>query len=369
MLKTDMNHRQMEVMEAMRFLLVILILFIHMLPERALPVTMEFSSMGIYRIVSEGFSHNVGHIAVPCFFLFSGFFFFYKMDGNWTVNFYLTQLKKRGRTLLIPYLLWNLLCLLAIVAKNAAFHFFALETADDLLMIRTSSWYELLWSMPVNYPLWYCRDLICMIVLSPLFFFLFRYAKIYGLLLLMGIYLSGLETNIPGFGSTAFFFFGGGAFVALNRKNILLLCSEFRYSCALAAFIFLCIATYYTGTAGHIYAVRIFVIFGIITAVNLTEMLARHEKWKKKLCRLSVTTFFVYAIHEIYIINWLKGYFSRTALAGNGGGMLLSYFLTPCICLIICLALYYTMYKISPHLLSVLTGGRMTSCNNHGKNG
>ena len=156
--------------------------------------------------------------------------------------------------------------------------------------------------------------------------------------------------------------------MALNKKNILLVCSKFRNPVALISLFFLCLATYYSGTVYHSYLVRIFVIFGIITAVNMTNRLVRHEKWKKILCRLFVTTFFVYAIHEIYIIGWLKGGLYRTTLIDSGWGMLLGYFLIPCICMVICLSLYFILQKIAPRLLSVLSGGRIRSYNSHGEN-
>jgi fucose 4-O-acetylase-like acetyltransferase len=354
-----MEQKQSEIIEAMRFLLMILVLFGHLLPFDCMPVEIKLSSAGIYSILSEMISHNLDRIVVPCFFLFSGFFFFYKMKERWDFNFYWTQWKKRFRTLLIPYLIWNLLMVVAIILKDSVFHLFTLESNDRLFLLQ-ASWFELLWSIPVNYPLWYLRDLICMVALTPLFFVFFRYTKIYGLLLLVAVYLLNCETNIPGFGSTAFLFFGSGAYIALNKKNILVTCSRFPKPIALASLFFLCLATYYSGTIYQGYILKIFVILGVPTAINITnKLLMRHETWKKILCRLSVSTLFIYAIHEIYIINWLKGGFYRTVLAPDKWGGILGYLLIPFICLFVCLALYFALYKIAPRLLSVLTGGRV----------
>jgi hypothetical protein len=252
---------------------------------------------------------------------------------------------------------------LAIVVISYVFRLFTLE-ADGILFLLNSSWYELLWSMPVNYPLWYLRDLICMMVLTPFFFFLFRYTKIYGLLLLMVFYLSNCGINIPGFSSTAFFFFGSGVYMALNKKNILVIFSKFWKPLAFVSLLFLCYATYYNGTVYHVYIVRVFVILGIPAAINMMDkILLRHEQWKKILCRLSITTFFIYAIHEIYIINWLKGSFYGAGLAPDTWGGVLGYLLIPFICVFVCLALYFILDKTSPRLLSVLTGNRIVYYN------
>ena len=55
--------------------------------------------------VIESGSSTVTEIAVPYFFLVSGFFFF--KHSYYEKGEYLTMLKKKGYTLLIPYLIWN----------------------------------------------------------------------------------------------------------------------------------------------------------------------------------------------------------------------------------------------------------------------
>jgi peptidoglycan/LPS O-acetylase OafA/YrhL len=97
-----MEQRQSEAIEIVRFLLVFLVLFIHMRPFDLALVELNFSSMGLYVVLSEMVSHNLGGIAVPCFFLFSGFFFFCKIGAEWSFDFYWGQLRKRCWTLLLP---------------------------------------------------------------------------------------------------------------------------------------------------------------------------------------------------------------------------------------------------------------------------
>lgn len=58
-------------------------------------------------------SHVVTGFAVPTFFMFSGFLFFYKVD-HWGVSVYGNKLRKRARTLLVPYLLWLALSVLQV---------------------------------------------------------------------------------------------------------------------------------------------------------------------------------------------------------------------------------------------------------------
>ncbi|WP_374708419.1 hypothetical protein [Bacteroides thetaiotaomicron] len=64
----------------------------------------------------------MSRIRNPLFFFFSGFFFFRKLE-KWSLDFYHLQLKKRVISLLLPYLLWNILMILAVYIKNYAFIF------------------------------------------------------------------------------------------------------------------------------------------------------------------------------------------------------------------------------------------------------
>ena len=78
MMIEDPEKRQSEVIAAMRFPLMVLLLFAHVLPEKSIPIEMNLSGMNIYHLFSEGISHNLSRIRNPLFFLFSGFFFFTK---------------------------------------------------------------------------------------------------------------------------------------------------------------------------------------------------------------------------------------------------------------------------------------------------
>lgn len=358
MLKNELEQRQSEVIEAMRFPLIILVVFIHVLPDYLVPLQMNLSGMNIYYVISESFSHVIGRIAVPCFFLFSGFFFFRKLD-TWNFDFYRSQLKKRCMTIVIPCFLWNSLMVIAIIIKQYVFSLLSLEIKyDGIFDIHNQSWYELFWLGPVNFPLWYLRDLICMSLLTPLFYYLFKYIKVYGLLILVALYLTTWEINIKGFSMTASMFFGLGAYFGIYKRNILEFCLKVKSISGIGALLFLCCAIYSNGYELSEYFIRPFVLLGVITAINIMNWVIKHEYWKKKLYRLSVTVFFIYAVHEIYIINWVKGAFARIFVADTGGGLLLNYILVPVITINICLVLYLLLDKAVPKTLAFMMGGR-----------
>ena len=116
-MKGELEKRQSEVIAAMRFPLMVLLLFAHVLPMVSVPIEMNLSEMNIYHFISEGISHNLSRIRNPLFFFFSGFFFFRKLE-EWNAGFYRSQLQKRIRSLLLPYLLWNILMIAAIYLRT-----------------------------------------------------------------------------------------------------------------------------------------------------------------------------------------------------------------------------------------------------------
>lgn len=75
------------------------------------------------RWVQTFFSQGVCRIAVPFYFIVSGFLFF--RDFNWSTAWFLKKYKSRVHSLVIPYVLWGLLCTvsalpLIIIANHVA---------------------------------------------------------------------------------------------------------------------------------------------------------------------------------------------------------------------------------------------------------
>ena len=343
--------------DVLRFPLIILVVFIHVIPSEIHPVTLSLQADSLYTLISGLISHHLGRTAVPCFFLFSGYFFFLKIHV-YDFKGYAAQLGKRCRTLLIPYLLWNVLFMLIILLKNSVFTRLGLAYDDFYASVQRSAYYSL-WEGPLLFPLWYLRDLICMVMLSPLFYLLFKYARVWGLLLLALAYLLVWESGTPGFGSTAILFFGAGAFLGMEKYDLTDIVAGYRHYILLVAILLLGAATYFSAGAQYEYWIRAFVIFGVLSWIGLGNQIVQHAKLRKGLRDLSSSVFFIYAVHEIYIINWLKGGFSRLAFTDQGWGKLIAYFAIPVMCLLVCLALYRLFKTFLPAVLAALTGGRM----------
>lgn len=332
-----------------------MVVFIHVLPDVNPPL--DSSSIGafLYSVVSELISHNISRIAVPCFFVFSGYFFYYSFDGRLSINWLKNKWEKRIRTLLIPYLVWNVLLIAFILIKNDVFCFGGIKD-DFSRQLQDSGIYGALWRLPVNIPLWYMRDLICLSILSPLFYFLFKYLRAFGLILLAVPYYLMIESGIPGFGTTSLLFFGAGAFLSMNRINIISFFKKFEVPAYCIALILLLTATVLSGSALHETVIRIFIPFGIISIINIVGRFK--ERTLEKGAELCACSFFIYAAHWIYIRNWSFGLSSRL-FSDTVSGHFLTYFFSPAITVLFCAAVFFLMKRCTPRILKILNGGRI----------
>jgi len=336
-----MTQNTSDVIKSMRFPLIVLVLMVHS-PGTFPADRMEWSIDGwnVYHYITELISKHIGAIATSCFFLFSGYLFFWKVDeGEFSFKWVLAKWKKRIKTLLTPYLLWNLLMVTSMLVMKDL-------TMDPLYWFVTG---------PANFPLWFLRDLIIMSVLAPVLYLIFKELKWISLAALLIVYLSPLDPQLPYMNSI--FYFGVGVWAATFKLDLSDFCRKVRIPAAIIAIILLLVSTALVGTPAHTAMLRLFVPFGIIAAWNICEKAIRNPKTKKILSQLSPSVFFIYAVHEIYLLGWTKGLCLRI-FGDSLAGTWIRYWIVPLAVLIICLCLYNLLKKTMPRALAFACGGR-----------
>lgn len=351
----ELSTRQSNIISTVKCLLVILVVFIHVLPDNNPPLDSSSSGAFLYSFVSELISHNISRIAVPCFFVFSGYFFYYSFDGRLSINWLKNKWRKRTRTLLIPYLTWNILLIVIILIKNNILCFGGIKD-DFSCQLQDAGIYGALWGLPINIPLWYMRDLLCLSIIAPLLLFLFKYLKCFGLILLAIPYYLMIESGIPGFGTVSLLFFGIGAFMSLNRINIISFFKNFEVPAYCIALILLLTATFLSGTDLHEPIIRLFIPFGIISIINIVGRFK--EQALENGAKLCSCSFFIYAAHWIYVRNWSFGLSSRI-FNDTIFGHFFTYFFSSTITILFCAAVFFLMKRCTPKILKVLNGGRI----------
>ena len=166
-------------------------------------------------------SHGICRVAVPCFFFISGFLFFSKLD-KWDWGIWYKKIGKRARTLLLPYILWNLIALFVGCGYGWIRSRFnaSVEPMSLINLLRNNGWLNIFWAStmncPIDYPLWFIRDLIVIVAISPLIYLLIRYCKVWGLATVFIICILTGSRDIEGF-----LFFAFGAYLRLFNKDFI----------------------------------------------------------------------------------------------------------------------------------------------------
>lgn len=162
----------------LRFPLVVLVLYLH-----ALPLMVPFAEDGgFYYQLSQLIGNQLARLAVPMFFICSGYLLFCNFPLNSTTSaaFYQQLLRKKTFSLLIPFLFWGGVGM-AIYAIGLSLPltqplFANQEKLADFWTLQ--GFLQSLFGIersPLVYPLWYVRDLLLFVLVSPLLFLLLRY--------------------------------------------------------------------------------------------------------------------------------------------------------------------------------------------------
>ena len=179
------------------------------------------------------FSEVLPRIAVPLFFIISGYLFF---RSGFMIRTYTDKLRRRVRTLLVPYILWNLLYLIRTAFRDIpAFSGLSHDTAQanwSLSAVLACFWDKSRGVFPVpassyiypqDFPLWYVRDLMVMVVLAPVLYWMLKKVGWLAVVVLGMVWLTLHSIcNITYWGQffTAAFFFSWGACYGLKGMDL-----------------------------------------------------------------------------------------------------------------------------------------------------
>ena len=341
----------------LRFPLIVLVVFIHSVPQPIQTISFSFETANLYALLTESLSHGIGRIAVPAFFLFSGYMFFLNV-GPFLKKHYYAKIKSRLHTILLPYIFWISFYISIILIKNFVFTFNGRAEDDFYYLLQTHSIIELFWIQPILYPLWYLRDLMIMIIMTPLFYYLIRKFNLYFILSIALLYYSNVETYVPGLSTTAIFFFGLGSYFGIGKKNPLPYLMSYRYPIYFAYLILLIFALALAGSYYYEYIMRLSILFGIMILFIFSQKILALNRLKKIFTELAPTVFFIYVVHTIYIINVFLGLLQRLNYTLNIEYNFIGYLLLPFLVVFSCVGVYFVINKWNPNVLGIMVGKR-----------
>lgn len=377
------NSCQYDVFDIMRFPLAVLVIYIHCtigLPEKPISLNSMTISYQWDELLRIYISRIISTTCVPFFFMISGYLFYQKQQIFNPIIF-MNKLKRRLKTLILPYFLWIMLYFMI----------------TSLFMIRQSAltdfidWYILVkkhfegngslsifWdcniidshqnnlpigymqdnSTPLLFTLWYIRDLIVAILLSPILFEVLSFLKIYFILLLGIAYIFNLWPYIHGISIVSIFFFTCGIYLSSKISLIDLIINRYAKKILLIGFLLsmLSLYQYSTNSPYFIYFIHIFAIFGVFITIYIGWILINNGI--KTIPFLKKSAFFIYAAHMVYVNRYCTLFVLEIIPWNNRLCGLIHYLIIPLVIALFCIIIIYILQKICPGILSLLNGGR-----------
>lgn len=297
---------------------------------------------------------GICRVANPLFFLISGFLFY---NGVNTVKDCVPKILKRIKTLLIPYVIWNIVFVLWYVLLSILPGISGFVNSNILEHFDGSLWdgFSFLFIEPASFPLWFLRDLICLVLFSPVIYYLLKYTRL-GFILFLAIISPWLHCVFTGV--HVFFYIGGyiALFHSLEKIDNYLNRSVYFISLLLYCGI---IYLHLTQNLDLINYTELILNLGAVVFIWKTyDIIAK--------CRIALDnkfwnliagyTFFIYLFHEP-TFNIIKKIPVR--LVGSESFILVFFFLiNPIILVVGSVLLAKLLKKLIPPIYNVAVGGR-----------
>jgi fucose 4-O-acetylase-like acetyltransferase len=345
---------------SLRFLLIVFVVIIHNgISAKA------FSQRNIIAVIPD-YVENVQRligiitaIAVPMFFLFSAYFLYIKEQK------YASVLKKKSRTILLPYLLWNLLLVLFyFLMQTLPFtkQFFMTDPDHLISNYGIIDWIDVFvgkftekreYQYPFVYQFWFLRDLFILnILFLPIKKIVDRFPL--GIFVLLFIFWTN-NVKIYIVSPEALLFFALGYYIVkydIGIKNI----NQIKILDISAFYSITVILEYFFINSMPILH-KINILMGCIFFLKISEYFIKNIKMYKLLAWLEKYQFIVYAIHGIIIPQLFKIYIKIIPI--NGVSILIGYFMMIFFGVFLSLIFGIIFKKLLPKTYGILTGGRI----------
>ncbi len=345
----------------LRFPLVVLIVFLHAYSNTVVFSDEEIGirdSIFIVDFVRNFVSQGVARIAVPVFFLMSGYLFF--LGFELSKESYLIKLKSRTKSLLIPFFFWNITTLL-IIALAQAIPMTQTFFSGKHPLVATFSVFDYLNAIigfthsPISYQFWFIRDLIILVLLAPLVNIINRRLPLSFLGLILICWIIDLwPIYVPS--SESLLFFSFGAYLASTKKSLFYF-DDFGKIVVVLYLVFVTIDVLTRTHAFSPYLHKIGIVLGASAALCSTKFVAQNERLQSLIGRLSSASFFVYAIHEP-LLTILRKISYKLISPSSPSTILVLYIFIPTITILFAVVAYRGFARVAPGPASIVTGGR-----------
>lgn len=351
---------QSKTISFLRFPLIAFVIIVHSDIASFAPL-IDVDSTPIYYYLQQFIALFFSKVAVILFFFFSGYLFFLKVN-EFNKKIYIQKIKNRSKTLLIPYLFWNLIVF--VVYAIAQFLFPAILPGEPISDYSISDWLQSFWSSselrdgttsPLNRPLWYVRDLMVTVLCSPLIYLLIRYLKFIGIGILGILWLFDVPSFV-GFSFEAFFFFSLGAWYGINKKNFLPKHITGKWLIG-ACVAYLIMAIFIILVNSSSIVGRLMVVYRAVLYLFITAYFVSRGSWKPNHL-LAESSFFLYCYHGV-VMTAIKSIIISLLTPISDISLVVTRLLICVVVVVIGIAIYWLLRKYLPRFTAIITGGRI----------
>lgn len=304
--------------------------------------------------------------SVPLFFIISGFLLFNNKFFN--TETYKKNVQKRCHSLLIPYIIWNFVGFVILLIQVHPYfnNMFPLlkDYRIDISTLIDSFWVIQLpqnpagTTNPINYPLWFLRDLMVLVLLAPIIYKLIKLLRYWILPFICALYFFRLGgyVGLSGLSHQSVVFFLLGSYLAIENVDIVRFLSRCKFTIPLYAFV--SVADVVTRNYnGNEYLHMGGVILGVICFSSIAILVSKKIPNCDRNQFLSKSSFFIYLVHGLFITKLMK--LLVILLKPTSPFLVLAlFFAVPIITIILCLLIYHFLNKNLPAITNVLVGGR-----------
>ena len=353
---------------SLRFLLAMLVVFIHnnytkesiaKRVEEGLPNTLFCPNL-FTEWVQLFISQGIARCAVPLFFIFAAYLQVKKSDK------YNVLLLKRFKTIFLPFLLWTCIYLLyygfvkLLILKIAPS---MIHNPDKTILNWTiTDWiHNILYreraaSLPkLAYQLWFLRDLMILIIISPILNLFVKKFK-YGFLFFICV-LYVIPFKVYFVINSAYFFYVIGLYFGNYNWNVIEKIDNMKWiECLFLVLVSIFVTHFFFGLDSNMH--NLMVISVCIFMLKVSKIIISKQKLYNLASYLSGFSFFLYAIHTPVLNDYITRGWLHVFPIKNSFYCLFEYFGVTILTIIIGTLIGIVLKKICPPLFSILNGGR-----------
>lgn len=331
--------------DALKVLMCVFVLMIHAFSDDFMDI--GWDGVGTLYRFTFVVSRVVCDCAVPVFILISSILLYAK-PFTWWGNF-----KKKCRSLLVPYLIFNSLWVVLMFVKHVLGQKLGIQAGDDIDFSTWSlyDWLDAYLGLTGDYKpllttLWYVRDLFILNLLAIPIKKLIDWLPVPMLVLTLVLWFGDIQIHGIQDYSIPFFIFG----YYLVKYDIHLedMDRKLHKYLVLAVFL-LSMAVVVLQQRESVIVARVYLLAAVVFWLRCSRRLTR---FGKVIGLILPASFFIYLTHRfIYAII-------QVVIDGSVMVYLVTYVLKPVIALAVLLGVYYLLRRFMPGVLALMVGGR-----------